>query len=60
MGQDFIEFPNLPNDSAVVTHVPYTDKDKEMKQTRQMVMLWIMVGLDYTFVGKYWKGICIF
>ena len=30
MGQDFIEFPNLPNDSAVVTHIPYTDKEKEM------------------------------
>ena len=63
MGQDFIEFPNLPNDSAVVTHVPYTDKESEMKnQTDGYAMdngwcwtipLWENIGKGYVYSSKF-------
>ena len=63
MGQDFIEFPNLPNDSAVVTHVPYTDKESEMKnQTDGFAMdngwcwtipLWENIGKGYVYSSKF-------
>ena len=63
MGQDFIEFPNLPNDSAVVTHIPYTDKEKEMaNQTDGYAMdngwcwtipLWNSIGKGYVYSSKF-------
>ena len=63
MGQDFVEFPNLPNDSAVVTHVPYTDKEKEMaNQTDGYAMdngwcwtipLWNSIGKGYVYSSKF-------
>jgi len=63
MGQDFIEFPNLPNDSAVVTHVPYTDKETEMaNQTDGYAMdngwcwtipLWNSIGKGYVYSSKF-------
>ena len=62
MGQDFIEFPNLPNDSAVVTHIPYNDKESEMKnQTDGYAMdngwcwtipLWENIGKGYVYSSK--------
>ena len=63
MGQDFIEFPNLPNDSAVVTHIPYNDKESEMKnQTDGYAMdngwcwtipLWENIGKGYVYSSKF-------
>jgi tryptophan halogenase len=63
MGQDFMEFPNLPNDSAVVTHIPYTDKNKEMaNQTDGYAMdngwlwtipLWENIGKGYVYSSKF-------
>ena len=63
MGQDFMEFPNLPNDSAVVTHIPYNDKESEMKnQTDGYAMdngwcwtipLWENIGKGYVYSSKF-------
>ena len=63
MGQEFMEFPNLPNDSAVVTHIPYTDKEKEMaNQTDGYAMdngwcwtipLWDSIGKGYVYSSKF-------
>ena len=63
MGQDFIEFPNLPNDSAVVTHVPYTDKEKELSNTTDgyamdngwlwTIPLWNSIGKGYVYSSKF-------
>ncbi len=63
MDQSFIEFPNLPNDSAVVTHVPYIDKQTEMKnQTDGYAMdngwcwtipLWENIGKGYVYSSKF-------
>jgi len=63
MGQEFMEFPNLPNDSAVVTHVPYKDKEKEMvNQTDGYAMdngwcwtipLWENIGKGYVYSSKF-------
>ena len=63
MGQEFMDFPNLPNDSAVVTHVPYTDKNKEMaNQTDGYAMdngwlwtipLWDSIGKGYVYSRKF-------
>jgi len=63
MGQEFIEFPKLPNDSAVVTHIPYTDKEKEMaNQTDGYAMdngwcwtipLWDSIGKGYVYSSKF-------
>jgi len=59
MGQDFIEFPNLPNDSAVVTHIPYKDKEKEMTNQTDgyaldngwcwTIPLWNSIGKGYVY-----------
>ena len=63
MDQEFMEFPNLPNDSAVVTHVPYKDKEKEMvNQTDGYAMdngwcwtipLWENIGKGYVYSSKF-------
>ena len=63
MGQDFIEFPNLPNDSAVVTHVPYTDKETELSNTTDgyamdngwlwTIPLWNSIGKGYVYSSKF-------
>ena len=63
MGQDFIEFPNLPNDSAVVTHVPYTNKEKELSNTTDgyamdngwlwTIPLWNSIGKGYVYSSKF-------
>tara|TARA_B000000557_G_scaffold3928_1_gene3106 strand:+ start:2515 stop:4044 length:1530 start_codon:yes stop_codon:yes gene_type:complete len=63
MGQEFIPFPDLPNDSAVVTHVPYSDKETQMKnQTDGYAMdngwtwtipLWDSIGHGYVYSSKF-------
>ena len=63
MDQSFIEFPNLPNDSAVVTHVPYTDKEKELSNTTDgyamdngwlwTIPLWNSIGKGYVYSSKF-------
>ena len=63
MGQDFVEFPNLPNDSAVVTHVPYTNKEKELSNTTDgyamdngwlwTIPLWNSIGKGYVYSSKF-------
>ena len=63
MGQEFIQFPNLPNDSAVVAHVPYKDKNKEMKNQTDgyaldngwcwTIPLWNSLGKGYVYSSEF-------
>ena len=63
MGQEFIQFPNLPNDSAVVAHVPYKDKNKEMKNQTDCyaldngwcwtIPLWNSLGKGYVYSSEF-------
>ena len=63
MGQEFIQFPNLPNDSAVVAHVPYKDKNKEMKNQTDgyaldngwcwTIPLWNSIGKGYVYSSEF-------
>ena len=63
MGQEFIKFPNLPNDSAVVSHIPYKDKNKEMKNQTDgyaldngwcwTIPLWNSIGKGYVYSSDF-------
>ena len=63
MGQEFIQFPNLPNDSAVVAHVQYKDKNKEMKNQTDgyaldngwcwTIPLWNSLGKGYVYSSEF-------
>ena len=63
MDQEFINFPNLPNDSAVVTHIPYTDKETEMRNQTDgyaldngwcwTIPLWENIGKGYVYSSEF-------
>ena len=63
MGQDFIEYPHLPNDSAVVTHMSYKDKEKEMTNQTDgyaldngwcwTIPLWNSIGKGYVYSSDF-------
>ena len=63
MGQEFIQFPNLPNDSAVVSHINYTDREKEMKNQTDgyaldngwcwTIPLWNSIGKGYVYSSDF-------
>jgi len=64
MGEKFISFKDqLFNDSAIVTHVDYRDKDKQMKPYTDCVALkhgwvynipmWDSIGTGYVYSSKY-------
>jgi len=64
MGEKFISFKDqLFNDSAVVTHVDYRDKDEQMKPYTDCVALkhgwvynipmWDSIGTGYVYSSKY-------
>ena len=63
MGQEFIQFPNLPNDSAVVSHISYKDKEKEMTNQTDgyaldngwcwTIPLWNSLGKGYVYSSEF-------